>query len=110
MALPQPSENRWFPRYHTVNREFRISFLAADGAVNARLLDVSRDGLGVLVDREVSKNAALAFELEGKHIKMSVVYCQKDLIHVGWFRVGLRRQGSQENLVGLFVLQKCIDP
>lgn len=109
MGLPKTKEDRWFPRYHTVNADCLIQLKSADEALNARVLDVSRDGLGVLVSREIKSGAAFEFELDGKRIKMQVVFCQRDLIHAGMWRSGLRRVGSAENLVNVFASQKCIE-
>ncbi len=115
MTLSQKLENkaddRWLPRYHTVNREYHVELSPkAGGALSARLLDVSRDGLGILLEREVRAGETYDLEVDGKGIRVKVVYCIRDLIHAGAYRVGMQRVGSTENLVSLFAAQKCITP
>ena len=110
MGLTKPSENRWFPRYHTVTCEYAVRLEAPGDALQARIVDVSRDGLGVLLGRGVEAGALYEFVLDGKRVKMQIVYCQRDLIHHGSWRAGLRRVGSAENLVGLFAAAKVIEP
>ncbi len=110
MGLRKPDEDRWFPRYHTVNADVCVRLEAPGDTRNARVLDVSRDGLGVLVEREMKAGDLFEFELDGKRIRLNVVYCQRDLIHPGSHRAGLRRVGSAENLIGLFSSQGYLTP
>jgi hypothetical protein len=100
---------RWLPRYHTVTGEFQGKLVDATGEnLVLRVLDVGREGLGVLVSTRIAPGTVLTLEMSagGKDVRMpmTVVYCEPDLIHVGRLRCGLHRvkTGPQENLVSLF--------
>jgi hypothetical protein len=109
----QPAEQRWFPRYHPVAPTFkgRLSFAIDGRSVEARLSDVSRDGLGVVLSELVKPGETLNLVFAEREIGMVVIWCIPDLIHKGSFRAGLhRRNGSSENLVSLFAAHGIIDP
>ena len=111
MAQAKTADDRWFPRYHSVLKEFWLEWTPVGGGPtsDARLLDVSRDGLGLLAPQPLQSGAIYEVTIDGRPFKFNVVYCIKDLIHPGEFRIGAQRVGSSENLVSLFAGQGCIE-
>lgn len=102
MAKENPKEQRFFVRYRAVKPGFPGRLLDASGhEINARIVDVSRDGLGVLLTRSLPSGSLLAIEIGDRRVELSVVYCLPDLIHTGEFRAGLRRRGA-DNLESWF--------
>lgn len=114
MGARKPAESRYFPRFHNVVGPFPGRFITKEEAeVTARVLDVSRDGLGILVEKPIRAGDVLDLEVTddaGKRIAMTIVYCVPDLIHKNSFRVGLRRVGTAaENLVNIFSSRGCLE-
>jgi hypothetical protein len=111
MGQAKPSEQRWIPRYHSVIGDYHAQLIQGSGSeareVKARVIDVSRDGLGILVNEALNPGTHLTLIIEDKQIQLQVVYCVKDLIHYDNHRCGLQRMASAENLVNLFSAAGC---
>lgn len=111
MAQTKPKEQRWIPRYHSVIGDYHAKLVHGSGAtvrdITARVLDVSRDGIGILVGEPLSAGTQLTLTVDDKQIQLQVVYCVKDLIHYDHHRCGLQRVVSSENLVNLFSASGC---
>ena len=104
MSAKTRNDERFFPRYLAVSKSFDGKLLLADSGArwDAQVLDVSRDGLGVLANTPVPKGGIIELHVEGRQLRFQIVYCNDDLIHRGRFRCGLRRVGSTENLINIF--------
>ena len=107
----KPNEERFFPRYITVTSEFAGEIYRAGKGqpLDCRVMDVSRDGLGVISKNAVQKGETLELHTLERVIQFQVAYCMDDLISRGNYRWGLRRVGSTENLVSLFAANGFID-
>ena len=107
MGEKKADELRYFPRYHAVAENFDGQlFLAQTNELFAgQIVDVSRDGAGVLSIQQVEAGSHIVLKFAGKSISFVVRHCQSDLIFKGKYRVGLMRTGStKENLLQLFSL------
>ena len=102
MGARKPVEERFFPRYVTVSAAFDGRLTVEGQELEARVIDVGRDGLGILADKALPKGAAVSLELADRQLTFHVVYCMDDLIHHGRYRCGLSLAGSSVNLVSLF--------
>jgi hypothetical protein len=104
MGVRRPANERFFPRYLSVSNAFVGTLRAGEGGpeLDCKVIDVSRDGLGVLSNTPVDKNSVVELEVQDRKILLRVAYCLDDLIHKGRYRLGLHRTGSSENLVNLF--------
>jgi hypothetical protein len=110
MGARKTAEERFFPRYISVTSQFTGKLFRPMGAaLDCRVVDVSRDGLGVISETIVNKGETIELHTLERVIQFQVAYCMDDLIHHGKFRWGLRRVGSQENLVSLFAANGFID-
>ncbi len=111
MAVQKTAEQRFFPRYISVTNRFdgEVFRPATDILLECHVVDVSRDGLGVISNVEVQKGETLELRVLGRVILFQVAYCLEDLIHRGKYRWGLHRTGSAENLVSLFMANGFID-
>lgn len=113
MGLRNPkdaADTRMFPRYLAVRPDFggRLTLKASD--LPATVIDVSREGLGVLMTSPVRSGEVVELHCEGRKIPMAVIYCVNDLIHPGAYRCGLRQaQTSRENLIALFKAAGWLD-
>lgn len=106
----KPAEERFFPRYITLTGPFAGELRRPGGKpLECRVVDVSRDGLGVLSAVVVKKGETLELHSLERVIHFQVAYCIDDLISHGNYRWGLRRVGSNENLVSLFAANGFID-
>ena len=113
-ALRQRADSRWFPRHHLVSSKYteRLAFAADDASlgIQARVNDVSQNGLGVTVGTMVRPGQVFQLIFAGREIPMVVIYCIPDLVRQGFYRCGLqRRSSSSENLVVLFAERGLID-
>lgn len=110
MGLRRPVVKRGFPRYREVKENFPGRFESEDNGteLSIKVLDVSRDGLGILVDEWLEAGNTVKMHLNDREILFSVVYCNPDLIYPDRYRCGLHRYGSQENLVNLFAAVDCL--
>jgi hypothetical protein len=103
MGVKRLAEDRWFPRFVSVSSAFDGHLELAGGQpLEARVLDVGRDGLGVIAAAAAKIGDALDLVVGDKRIALTVVYCYGDIIHQGAYRLGLQRRGGSENLVSLF--------
>ena len=103
MGARKPQDERYFPRYVTVSDAFDGRLVLEGQELEARVIDVGRDGLGILADRAVPEGSTVELVLSGdRRMTFHVVYCMDDVIHRGRYRCGLQRYGSSENLVSLF--------
>ena len=103
MAARKPQDERFFPRYVNVTEAFDGRLVVDGRELEARVIDVGRDGLGILADDRVPEGSTVELVLTGdRRLTFHVVYCMDDVIHRGRFRCGLQRYGSTENLVSLF--------
>ena len=111
MGAQKPKEERFFPRYITLTARFagELFRTGKNHALDCRVMDVSRDGLGVLSKDTVAKGETIELHTLGRVIQFQVAYCIDDLISRGNYRWGLRRIGSTENLVSLFAANGFID-
>lgn len=112
MGARKPAEERFFPRYLNVSKGFsgRLG-VGPDHATTllCKVLDVSRDGLGILADAEVKAGETVGLTGVADHeIVFKVAHCEPDLIYKGKYRVGLQQKGT-ENLVSLFRAKGLID-
>ena len=113
-ALKRKADDRWFPRHHVISPNFtgRLSFAADDQStgIEAKVNDVSQDGLGVLLGTMVRPGQIFHLIFAEREIPMVVVYCIPDVVRQGFYRCGLqRRSNSTENLVHLFAEYGLID-
>lgn len=109
-SVQKTAEERFFPRYITITGPFAGELRRPGGkALECRVMDVSRDGLGVLSPVVVNKGETLELHTLERVIHFQVAYCIDDLISRGDHRWGLRRIGSNENLVSLFAANGFID-
>ena len=100
----QKQDKRFFPRYYTVKSEIEAKLFRKSNMtqIEGHFFDVSRDGIGFMAkEREVAGQSVI-LKLEKRKIEFQIMYCTGDLLQPDQFRLGLRRQGSQENLVTLF--------
>ncbi len=112
MGEIKTSEHRYFPRYHAVAENFDGQLFLADSQIpfQGQIVDVSRDGAGVLSTQQVEAGSHMVLKFAGKSITFVVRHCQSDLIFKGKYRVGLMRVGSvKENLLQLFMLHGFVD-
>ena len=107
MAEKKADEHRYFPRYHAVADNFDGQLFVAESNEEFRgqIVDVSRDGAGVLSTQQIEAGSHIVLKFAGKNIQFVVRHCQSELIFKGRYRVGLMRTGStKENLLQLFSL------
>lgn len=109
MGARQPKEERYFPRYLSVSKSFEGRLRLDEVDLDAQVLDVSRDGLGVLLSKPVEKGQNIELRAFERSIYFQVAHCHEDLIFKGKYRCGLHRAGSAENLVSLFRASGFID-
>ena len=101
MGARRQSDERFLPRYVSVSTAFD-GRLTTDGRVlEARVIDVGREGLGILASEPLAEGTVIDLELADRHVTLRVVYCMEDLIHRGFYRCGLHRVGSSDNLINL---------
>lgn len=113
-ARLERADDRWFPRHHVVSPSFRgrLAFAADDHGrgIEAKVIDVSRDGLGVVVGTMVRPGQIFHLLFGDREIPMVVIYCIPDLVVPGCYRCGLQRRSScADNLVSLFTEHGLID-
>jgi hypothetical protein len=97
-------DSRFFPRYYTIKLPIEARLLRKSDLteISGAFVDVSRDGIGYLSDQREIPGQAVILKLEKRKIEFQIMYCTADLLKPDQFRLGLKRQGSQENLVNLF--------
>jgi hypothetical protein len=106
MGEKKEDEHRYFPRYHAVAEKFdgQLLVVETNEPFAGKIVDVSRDGAGVLSTQQIEPGSHLVLKFAGKNISFVVRHCQSDLIFKGKYRVGLMRIGStKENLLQLFL-------
>jgi hypothetical protein len=109
MGARRSASDRWFPRYYDIVGPCPARLYFGDGRpFEFRIVDVSRDGLGVIAPEPIAKDTVLQLDIGDRKISMRVVHCNEDLIYAGNFRVGMHRISSSENLVSLFAATGCI--
>ncbi len=111
MGLRRPDEERFFPRYVQVETSRFSGRLtkADDGTeLSVQVIDVGRDGIGMIVETPLPAGLAIELSLADKKVGMLLVYCMQDLINPERYRCGLRRRGTQENLINLFAAAGCL--
>lgn len=105
MGIKKTAEQRFFPRYHAVAPSFdgRMYLESDRSSLEGVVTDVSRDGLGALLDRRLSQGDHVILEVANKTLTFVVRHCQEDLIHRGKYRAGLQRIGAvKENVAQVF--------
>lgn len=100
-------DQRYFPRYHAVADNFAGKLFREEdlSEIPGQVMDVSRDGIGILVTTPQETGQHVVLRFSGKSVVFVVRHCQEDLIFKGKYRAGLMRVGStKENLLQLFSL------
>lgn len=98
-------DQRYFPRYHAVIDAFsgKLFYAENQAEISGQVMDVSRDGVGVLVTTPLQSGNHIILKFGGKCIVLTVRHCQEDLIFKGKYRAGLMRVGgAKENMLQLF--------
>lgn len=106
-ALQRRADETFSSRHQMISSHFYclITFVenASDQAFNARLCDVRKDNLMVLLSAAVRPGSIFEMVFGDKHIPMVVTYCIPDVVRQGWYHCGFQnRSSASENLVSLF--------
>lgn len=105
MGYSKIADQRYFPRYHTVSDNFdgRLYLEADMSEIDGQVVDVSRDGIGVLADYPLAAGDRIVLSFHGRTLTFTVRHCQEDLIYRGKFRAGMMRIGeTKENVALIF--------
>src|SRR5688500_13943921 len=75
MGVRRPREERYFPRYHNVTGAFpgRLVEYGTEKEVAAKVIDVSRDGVGVLTEAPVTPGQVLHLVIDDKKVALAIV-------------------------------------
>ena len=107
-------ERRWYPRIYDLDGRIPGIFnagLGSEDEISCEVCDVSQDGIGMITTREFDPSTQLALVMaESLVIKFRVVHCRKEKGKIGFFRIGLQRIGSDENLIELFTSHGLVKP
>jgi hypothetical protein len=77
-------------------------------AIRATAMDVSRNGLGIMVDRLLTPGQILTMVMSGKNLSFKVIHTYPHLTRVGHFICGLELQDGNENLESIFAANGCL--
>lgn len=111
MGEKKAEELRYFPRYHIVAENFdgQLFVVHSNELFLGQIVDVSRDGAGVLSTQQIDVGSHIVLKFAGKSIPFVVRHCQSDLIFNDKYRIGLMRTGSaKENILQLFSLHGLV--
>ena len=91
----KPGGNRNDRRF-IVNQPAYVSYAGADESFTARICDISRRGMQLILDRAATLDSAVLIEWNGRAIRATVRYQQ---LRGADYRVGVELSGSWDSLV-----------
>lgn len=77
-------------------------------SIRAFATDVSRNGLGILVDKILQPGQMLTMVMSGKNLNLKVVHTYPHLTRVGHFICGLELVDRTDNLESIFAANGCL--
>lgn len=109
-APPVAVERRSYARNLRVNGSMpgKLIDYERHDVVQATATDVSRHGVGIMVDRVLQPGQILTMVMAGKNITLKVIHTYPHLTRVGFFICGLECQDRNENLESIFSVSGCL--
>jgi hypothetical protein len=102
MTIDDQRNRRAFARNHLVTGQLP-GRLVSDQDVTALVIDVSRDGLGVITSRPFPRGDNLWLIIDDHSIKLEVRHCRPEGRDTPTWRCGLRSVAPWDDLEGLFI-------
>lgn len=102
-------ENRVFPRRDIKSRlPGRVVAGATRAPVEIVGVDVSAQGMGVIVDRYYEPGTELTFSFGAWTLTLEVMWCHREAFKKSFRRCGLRSKTAEVNLLELFTRAGCL--
>ena len=76
--------------------------------IRAVATDVSRDGIGIMVDKILQPGQVLTMVMSGKNVTLKVIHTYPHLTRVGHFICGLELVDRTDNLESIFAANGCL--
>ena len=109
MGLPLFKEKRFSPRKKLTGlMPGKLSVSDSDQPLSCRPVDVSRNGLGIIMDAQLKVSTELRLDAGDKSIILKVAWSQPDFGRRDLFRYGLVCLDSNEDLESLFTKKGCL--
>lgn len=80
----------------------------SEDILNCKPTNISPNGLGVLIDKEIPIGNILIFKFRDKNIPLKIIWRQPDLGRQNKYRYGLELVDSNENLENIFITGGCL--
>ena len=82
---------------------------ASERTLSVRPIDVSRDGMGVLIREELKQGSFVILRTDLEDIRLQVAWTQEDFGKQDLFRYGLVTTDSKVDLEQLFRSRGCLE-
>lgn len=109
-APPVAVERRSYARNLRVNGSMpgKLVDFERHEVIQAVAMDVSRNGLGIMVDRVLQPGQLLTLAMSDKNLVLKVIHTYPHLTRTGYFICGLECQERGENLESIFSACGCL--
>jgi hypothetical protein len=86
----------------------RLLLSATRAEIVCRPVDVSANGLGIVIDKEIDPGTELELHLKSGTVRLQVAWAQPDFGKQNMFRYGLVTLDPSQNLEAIFVDTGCL--
>jgi hypothetical protein len=109
-APPVAVERRSYARNLRVNGSLpgKLVDYERHDVIQAVATDVSRNGVGIMVNRLLQPGQILTMVMAGKNLSLKVIHSYPHLTRSGHFICGLECQDRTENLESIFSASGCL--
>jgi hypothetical protein len=109
-APPVMLEKRAFARNMRVNGSLPGKLIDYDRhePIRAVATDVSRNGLGIMVEKVLQPGQILTMVMSGRNLSFKVIHTYPHLTRVGHFICGLELMDRNDNLESIFAANGCL--